>query len=678
MAGDSVNIDGYEITLTDGVAGPRQIKIAGGPTSTGDRLRDHINQAAGSDANFPVTATNAAGVVTLTARKKGLSGNLVALSAAPKTQTSFRLGPWLSGGSFSPDNDRYYLETHEGTPQPPLDAETQVAPASAPSGSSGVWHYTPNLERISPTFFGLHSDSDFDHNRRLLQAAVRASSLHGYVVRINREWKVDRPVRLLDNAILEGTLTGDPAIVCVGNHNAPSPLRAGGWAGLLVPNADSELIVDPADDDPPRPYFEHIRWVDCTTTPGNAYRLEFAPPDRSALFPAGATVFVREKGYYFSAGQMPLFLMPNVVTASAPEAITLKRGISRPMTSPQVALATCPVSLRNGGAGLQKLIKGKVMPDIDGQRDNKWGGPISVVRNVRITGIGLASRPEPDPDPDPDRPEPPLLPPGTIFAPNTGLFECTIDVPWTEGRTAAAFNCLAYSSVRIGIAQVWEKGVEIALGGGRSSVHICTLNVVRHPANNVGAVVQLTENVYDTDVTITTLNVNSDYNPGSYIAVVRAATYCSLTIDAVIIFEAPQSPSASWSGAVLGILNEARDKTVDPHESQSRTDNITVDLKSVTGGRVERYIHMSNTGLLMRDITVTGKFDVERQTGTYPGEAIQLRGVNVSILTSSRMRSGMVDIRQTDGVSVNIESADPNSGFIEDSATINVVAKTIT
>ena len=98
VAGDSVNIDDYEITLTDGVAGPRQIKIAGGPTSTGDRLRDHINQAAGADANFPVTATNAAGVVTLTARKNGLSGNLIALSAAPKDQTSFRLsGPWLSG-----------------------------------------------------------------------------------------------------------------------------------------------------------------------------------------------------------------------------------------------------------------------------------------------------------------------------------------------------------------------------------------------------------------------------------------------------------------------------------------------------------------------------------------------------------------------------------------------------
>ncbi|HEV2747815.1 MAG TPA: hypothetical protein VGW34_11025, partial [Allosphingosinicella sp.] len=647
-----------------------EINIGIDAAATAANLLAYISGHA-SDPRPPVTAARTNVNVYLTAKTRGVTGNLIALSTNDGEITGRAAstnGPWLSGGSYAPDADRYFVESTNGVPESPgRDAETHVAPAIEPTGSSGVWRYSPPLNRIDPTFFGAYSETNMHHNRRLLQAAVRASSLHGYVVDIKREWKVDRPVRLLDNAILEGT-TPSAAIVCVGNNNAPSPLRAGGWSAHFVPNADSVLIDDLGLAGVPEPYFEHIRWVDCTKP--NARTLLFEPDSWSTFFPVGATIFVREKAYFYSEGQMPLFLMPNVVTGTILGQISLEYPISRHLDSPQVALATHPISLISGSGDTAQLVKGKVMPDNDGQRGAPFGGPISVVRNVRITNIGLASRPPPSSNPDvPDAP-------GTLFAPNTGLLGCTINLTWTEGRTAAAFNCLAHSRVTIDTAQVWEKGVEIALGGGKSSVVITTLNTVRHRDNNVGAVIQLTENVHDTDVTVTRLNVNNDYVPGSYIAVIRAATYCSLTITSLNIFGTPQSPDASWSGAVLGILNEARNKTVDRFESQSRTDNIEVNLPSVTGGPVERYIYMSNEGGLMRDITVTGQFGVERRSGSYPAHAIQLRGRNVTV--SGSMRSGMVDIRQTDGVSVNIESADPTSGFIEDSSTINVVAKTIT
>ncbi|HEV2747788.1 MAG TPA: hypothetical protein VGW34_10890 [Allosphingosinicella sp.] len=84
---------------------------------------------------------------------------------------------------------------------------------------------------------------------------------------------------------------------------------------------------------------------------------------------------------------------------------------------------------------------------------------------------------------------------------------------------------------------------------------------------------------------------------------------------------------------------------------------------------VHGFGNLATDGLLVRDIAISGQFEVERRPGTYPGEAIQLRGRNVTV--SGSMRSGMVESRKTDGMSLTLDANDAGTDFIRDGTTLN-------
>lgn len=97
-AADTVTIGGRVITMVASGAVGDQINIGGSATATAQNLKNLIN----GDATFPVDASGAAAVITLTAKIAGTGGNAITTTEAG-TGTSFGAAT-LAGGTTDATN----------------------------------------------------------------------------------------------------------------------------------------------------------------------------------------------------------------------------------------------------------------------------------------------------------------------------------------------------------------------------------------------------------------------------------------------------------------------------------------------------------------------------------------------------------------------------------------------
>ncbi|MFC7500185.1 hypothetical protein ACFQRC_13230 [Enterovirga sp. GCM10030262] len=614
--GHIVNIDGHEFTLTDGSISPspaRPVTIGADAAATAENLRSAIAGLA-ADPTFPATATRSGAIVRLKAKKKGLSGNYIALSTIPRRPPiSFKLsGPLLAGGLYSAAADRYMVETeisNNGTVATfSFDAEVRLAPSSAAGGGSGAWFYSPDVDatyakpKITPYFFGRYISADPTHNRRVLQAAVETSSRFGWVVELDGddpdnplpggEWIVDGLIRLTDDCDLRGEKGF--TIVSISRQGAGfrAPVKLGGYASAFVANNDFASTLP----DGPR-WWQYVDWIDCTQADSTTLTVD---PSIDHMLPVGSMLLIRDRSYYpTKGGQRPFVLMPNVRVDPATAgtgAIKLERPLDIPIAHAQVAFATCPVSLVGADdvirPDLPGLVKGKVLKDHAGQRGYYEGGYMGVARGVRVRRVSLESRGQTVVTPQ----GPKVYTPGPVFAIGIAAYDCHLSLDSAIGRSVAFLNCFAYSDLHIAEAEAWEKIAEIALGGGESTITIDRATAVPPPVvpddddddnededdteQDVGSIVQLGENVNGTTVTIDRLIVQQDYEDSAAVAVIRSASNCTLDI---VNLKLPEPPATTWSGAVLSIQNDLRDE-VDSGPDEAQSEPRTTPCSRATSG----------------------------------------------------------------------------------------------
>ncbi|HEV2748208.1 MAG TPA: hypothetical protein VGW34_13025 [Allosphingosinicella sp.] len=669
--GHWVDIDGHRITLMNTATGPAQVDIAGGPSSTGTRLRDYIN----AQPNLNVVADldlALAGKVTLRAKTKGLAGNLIALSAGPGFQASFLLsGPLLTGGVYNPTIDHQYVERQRNSPAVATDAEVEIAPSVRPDGSDGTWVLEPEIDvasgkrMITTSFFGIYDIDKPTENRRMLQAAVEISSRRGWLLKLDgstledREWLVDGHIRLLDNCEIRGV--NGFTIVSVNTQTSAAhraPVKLGGYASDYLPNSNFTV----AGQSEPT-WLQYLDWLDCTQM--NATTLVLRD-ELAHMIPIGSTVLVRDRRFWHNRGtngQMPLVLMPNERVAPASSdlrTITLGSALPVHIADAQVALATHPVSKVDDadlGASKPGLKRGKVLRDLAGQADLYTGGYMTVAKRVKMTGVSLESRGGDG------------ATPGPVFASGSAAYACTLVVPSAVGRSAMFVNCVGYSTIRMGDVNVWEKAVEVALGGGQSVIEIYGIATARRvneeerDEQNVGAIIQLGENVVGTTVRVNRLVIETDYVTSSAVLVVRAASNCLVDLARIELPQPSVSPGAArWSGAVVSIQNDIRQSLSDDHpEHQSLTFDNSIIATDVIGGACGGYVVMDNAGeeLKIADLDLTFNCGLTPEaSGSLPW-AMNLEGEDVKV--RGHIKEGDVRVAETLRVDLDLTSNSPSS-----------------
>lgn len=116
--GDTVTIGAKTYRFKNTTAQANDVKIGASATATGvnldkaiqaDGTGDGTDYHTGTTANASVTATNATGVVTLTAIESGTAGNSIALSATFTSGSNLVSGSTLSGGTAL---DTFSKSTH--------------------------------------------------------------------------------------------------------------------------------------------------------------------------------------------------------------------------------------------------------------------------------------------------------------------------------------------------------------------------------------------------------------------------------------------------------------------------------------------------------------------------------------------------------------------------------------
>lgn len=148
-ADDTITIDNVVYTLKASVSAANEVLIGASATATAENLVAAINAAAGAgtaygsgtDAHPTVTAANAAGVVTVTARNVGVNGNEIGF--AESSADASWAGSSLSGGRDQAGVQARYVLAH-------------AASLGATGTANGqVWYtgnYNPDMLVWDPSF----------------------------------------------------------------------------------------------------------------------------------------------------------------------------------------------------------------------------------------------------------------------------------------------------------------------------------------------------------------------------------------------------------------------------------------------------------------------------------------------------------------------------------------------
>lgn len=104
-ANDTILINGVTLTAVAGAPGANQWQVGGTATASALNLKNAINASASALISQHVSATSALGVVTISAKNKGASGNAITLAEGVDANNHMaESGARLSGGSDATAN----------------------------------------------------------------------------------------------------------------------------------------------------------------------------------------------------------------------------------------------------------------------------------------------------------------------------------------------------------------------------------------------------------------------------------------------------------------------------------------------------------------------------------------------------------------------------------------------